>query len=159
MSEYKLIHRFAPDEKKLEFLTEMLLTQPLYLPDEYRDRPSAVQLIVNYLYGSNSLLYELGDYGGLIGFINILPHYKSGFIIKLWHKGLWGAELAREIRDFTTDIMALYDLRRLEFQTPDAKGARAAVLFGFREECRSKYAFRWNNAFFHNILMRKLSED
>jgi len=154
-----MIKRFVPDERKLEFLTELLITQPLYLPDEYRDRKSAVQLIVSYLYGSNSLLFEIGDYGGIMGFINVLPHYKSGFIIKLWHKALWGATLVREIRDFITDIMNFHDLQRLEFQTPDVRGAEAATLFGFREECRSKYAFKWNDKFYHNILMRKLLED
>jgi hypothetical protein len=158
IKQYNLIKRFIPTETKMEFLTDVLLNKDLYLPDEYRDRKSVTQLLLYYLYGSRSLLYELGNWAGFMGFINIIPSYKCGFIMKLWDGEAWGFPLAKELKRFTSDQMKLYGLHRLELQTPDESGIRIAKIMGFVIEGNQKYGFRWNGKMLTNTCLRKIRE-
>jgi len=159
MTQYKMLHRFKEAERKMEFLTEMLISQPLYLSDEFRDRETIKKILIYYLYGSKSLLYEIGDYGGLLGFIDIYPHYKCRVIMKLWHKALWGATLARELKNFLQDIMQAYDLQRIETDSPDETMVKMAKLVGFKVEGVQKFAFQWDGKLYSKTMLRLLKED
>ena len=158
IKQYHLIKQFVPSETKMEFLTDALITQPLYLPDEYRNRKAVIQLLLYYLYGSRSLMYEFGNWSGLIGFIDIIPTYKCSLIMKIWDKGAWGPDLCREIKRFMDDTMRLYDLRRISVQSASESGTKMLKLFGFVIEGRQKYGFRWNGKLMTNTMLRKIRE-
>jgi len=67
--------------------------------------------------------------------------------------------LARELTDFTDDLMGIYDLRRLETSSPDPRVVKLAKIVGFQVEGIQKYAFQWDGKLYSNTMLRKLSKE
>jgi len=146
---------FVPNEEKIKLLSDKLLHEYLYLSDEYRE-PQRIQGVLQlYLSGIASILYELPNFGGLIGFINIIPEYKAEITFKLWDLKLWGPTFLRELRDLTEMMMDELRLIRLYSNTPDKKMEKMAHLCGFKTECAQRYGFRWNERYYPLKLLAK----
>lgn len=158
IQKYTLIQRFMPTEEKVELLADKLLNEPMYISDEWRDSKRIYQLITYYMYASRSVTFELGDYAGILWFVEIIPEYRADIVFKLWDKSLWGPDLARELKAIFPDVMKMFRLKRLALQTPDEAGAKLAKLCGFAIEGRQKFGFRWNGRLMTNIMLRKVSD-
>jgi len=155
---YTIIHAFKPTENKVRFIAKLMLEEPLYLSDEFRNPQTIQQVLIYYLYGSNAMWYELGDFGGILAFINVSPGYKAEILFWLWDKKVWSPGMAKELRDFSSDFMKWYKLKRLSASTPDERGVRIAEMAGFKVEGKCKFGFRWNGVLHTNVLLRKLWE-
>ena len=146
---------FVPNEEKVKIFSHKLLHEYLYLSDEYRDPQKIEVLLRIYLSGVASIFYELPNFGGLIGFINIVPEYKAEITFKLWDRTLWGPTFLRELRDLTEMMMDELRLIRLYSNTPDKKMEKMAHLCGFKTECAQRYGFRWNGRYYPLKLLAK----
>jgi hypothetical protein len=146
---------FVPNEEKIKLFSDKLLHEYLYLSDEFREPQRIYGLLQVYLSGIASIFYELPKFGGLIGFINIIPEYKAEITFKLWDRTLWGPTFLRELRDLTGMMMNELRLIRLYSNTPDEKMERMAHLCGFKTECAQKYGFRWNGRYYPLKLLAK----
>lgn len=146
---------FVPTEEKVQMFASKLLHEYLYLSDEYRD-PRKIQSIMQiYLSGIASIFYELPSFGGMIGFMNIVPEYKAEITLKLWNLKLWGPTFLRELRDLTEKMMDELRLIRLYSSTPCVKMEKIAHLCGFKTECAQKYGFSWNGKYYPLRLLAK----
>ncbi len=135
---------FVPNEEKIKLLSDKLLHEYLYLSDEYREPQRIQGMLQLYLSGIASIIYEFPNFGGLIGFVNIVPDYKADIMFKLWDRKLWGPTFFRELKGLIEFIMDELRLIRLSVKTPDGKMERMARLCGFKVECSQKFGFRWN---------------
>jgi len=146
---------FTPNETKVKILSDKLLHEYLYLSDEFRD-PAKIQVLLQiHLSGIASILYELPNFGGLIGFNNIIPEYKAEITFKLWDLKLWGPTFLREVRGLAEMIMDEFRLIRLYSSTPCIKMEKMAHLCGFKTECAQKFGFVWNGKFLPLKLLAK----
>ena len=92
---------FVPNAEKIKLLSDKLLHEYLYLSDEFRD-PKIIQGMMQlYLSGIASIIYEFPNFGGLIGFVNIVPDYKADIMFKLWDRKLWGPTYFQRTEGFT----------------------------------------------------------
>ena len=153
----KFFKFFDGNPNKVVKLSEKLLLNELYLPDEMRDPQRVAYLLQAYFCGGMfNMFYEIGNFGGIMGVINISPTYKADLIFKLWDKEIWGATLAREIKDVIDLVAKEFQLKRIAGQTPDERMVKMFENFGFKIEGRQKFGFRWNQKDYTNFLMRKL---
>ena len=147
-----------PDDERLKILAQHLHDEYLYFSDEYRDYKVIYALFKAYFswqHGFN-LFYEIGDFGGIVGFLNIIPEHKSGLMLKLWNKELWGKQFVREGRELLDFIMDTFALKRVSTETADPEHViKLAKVFGFKEEGRSPYEVKWNGEYFDNYILGK----
>jgi hypothetical protein len=146
---------FVPNEEKVKILSNKLLHEYLYLPDEYREPQKIQGLLQIYLSGIASIFYEFKDFGGVIGFINIIPEYKADIVFKFWDRKLWGPTFFRELKGLIEMIMDELRLIRLSAQSPDKKMEHFAHLCGFKTECSQKYGFKWGGRYYPLRLLAK----
>ena len=153
----KFIRSFIPTEEKLESIYERFMTEPFYISNEYRKRMVIQQLMLYWFFSSQSVFYEIGNFSGLLGFIDIIPGYKSGLVFKFWDKSIWGKELARELKDLIDEFMKYFRLKRLAIETPDEGGVKLGKLFGFKVEGRQKFGFMMDDKkLITKYLLRKI---
>jgi hypothetical protein len=140
-----------------------LLDTPLYMSDEHRTVEYIVALFSGWLSGSTiNELYEIGDFGGVLGFINIIPGWKCGLLLKLWERKLWGATLAREGKKLVDDVMGRYRLRRISNETGDMASLKLYRMFGWELEGVKQDDFMWNGKLYNsyiNAYLRDAVED
>jgi len=137
----KYIRPFVPDEKKLVFFYEKLMTEPLYISAEYRKQMTVQQMMLYWFFSSQSVFYEIGNFSGLLGFTNIVPGYKCGLALKLWDKSIWGLGLAKEGRSLVNEFMKYYRLKRIETDSPDETMVKFSEIFGFKVEGTQRFGF------------------
>jgi len=153
----KFIRPFVPDEKKLEFFYNKLMTEPLYISKEYRTSMTVQQMMLYWFFSSQSVFYEIGNFSGLLGFTNIVPGYKCGVVFKFWDKSIWGISLARELRDLSDEFMKYFRLKRLETDSPDEIMVKFSKIFGFKPEGTQRFGFMTdNNKLITTYLLRKI---
>ncbi len=142
---------FEPTRDKLEILADKLMNTPMYLSDEYRTEPQIAALMQYWFPSGDSeikplnIFYEMGDFGGLMGFVNIQPEWRSDLFFKVWDRGIVGPTLARDIKNLIKKFMIEWKLKRLALASPDEK---AGKFFGnvcnFRTEGTLKYGFMFH---------------
>jgi len=153
----KYIRPFVPDEKKLVFFYEKLMTEPLYISAEYRKQMTVQQMMLYWFFSSQSVFYEIGNFSGLLGFTNIVPGYKCGVVFKFWDKSIWGISLAKELRDFSDEFMKYFRLKRIAIETADEASVKLGKLFGFKPEGTQRFGFMTdNNKLITMYLLRKI---
>ena len=160
MMEYKYFKPFKPTDVKIKELADRLMNDYLYLPDEFRDFKIIHKLLFNG-FGNEELntFWEIGEFDGILGFVNILKGHKAGVVFKLWNKELWGIGFVKEIKKLIKSIMEECNLKRVETETPDLKMVKAAKLCQFRVEGRFKNAFVWEKKMYTLHKMRILREE
>ena len=139
---------FQPTPQKMQILIDRLLHEYLYIPDELRDSQKVTQLLQLYLAGANNLFYEFKNFGGILGFLNIIPEYKCEVIYKLWDMKLWGPTFLRDLKNSIALVIDEFQLIRMYSNTPDKKMERLAHMCGFKTECAQKHGFRWGGKLF-----------
>ena len=151
--------KFNPTEDKIKALSKKLMDEPLYLPDEFRDYELIHKMLFNNFSNKNNIFWEVGDFGGILGFINIIPTYKCDMFLKLWDKTLWGATFTRELKELIKTTMIKYNLKRLAADSQDIRMAKMGKIVGFKVEGRFKYGFCWNGEYHTLHKMRILREE
>ena len=162
----KHLHIFEPTQEKLESLSRKLYLNYLWLPDEYRT-PKGIEATMQYLfpYGVDkeirpmNIFYEMGEFQGLLGFVNMIPEYRAELFVKIWDKAIFGPDLAREGKALVKRFMREWKLIRLGFSTPDERnGNFIARLLGLKNEGTQGKAFKFDGKFFTNHLYRRIVE-
>ena len=151
--------KFVPTEDKIKSLSKKLMEEPLYLSDEFRDWTLIHKALFNNFGNENNIFYEIGEWGGLVGFMNIIPEFKCEIGFKLWNPKLWGFRFKTQFKQLIKAIMEKYDLKRMAGESPDEKMVRLAKICGFKIEGRFKYAFVWENKMYTLHKMRILREE
>ena len=145
---------FVPTEEKLNFLGKVLMDGYLNLSDEKRNQ-EAIEFILKYRFNSEmkNEFYEVGDFGAIIGFIDIIPGHKGRLIMKFWDRKIWGKRFVRETRKLIKATMKQFGLKRLEADTPDERVKQMAEIAGFKLEGTKLLDFRWNGEFFPTYIL------
>jgi len=151
--------KFNPTEDKIKALSKKLMEEPLYLSDEYRDYEFIYKMLFNGFSNKNNIFYEIGEFGGLIGFVNITPEFKCDIVFKLWDSKLWGFRFKTQVKQLIKTIMEKYDLKRIATDSADERMTRMAKICGFRVEGRFKYGFSWDKKTYTLHKMRILREE
>ena len=154
-----LFTKFKPTDVKIKELAKKLMEEPLYLSDEYRDYSFIHKMLFNNFGNENNIFYEIGEFGGVLGFVNIIPEYKATALLKLWDKKLWGVAFAKELKELIKHIMIKYNLKRLATDSQDPRMVKLAKIMGFKIEGRFKYGFCWNGEYHTLHKMRILREE
>ncbi len=148
--------KFEPTEDKIKALSKKLMEEPLYLSDEFRDWKLIHEVLFKNFSNKNNIFYEIGEWGGLVGFINILPEFKCDIVFKLWDSELWGFKFKTQIKELIKTIMEKYNLKRIATESADEKMVRMAKMCGFKVEGRFKNSFVWEKKMYTLHKMRIL---
>ncbi len=151
--------KFKPTEDKIKSLSKKLMEKPLNLSDEYRDWEFIHKMLFNGFSNKNNVFYEIGEWDGLIGFVNIIPEFKCEIVFKFWGPGIWGFRFKTQIKELIKTIMEKYDLKRIATETADERMMRMGKIWGLKVEGRFKYAFRWEEKVYTIYKMRVLREE
>ncbi len=159
MKDYKHFALFVPNEEKLRFFMQKLMDTPLYLSDEDRNLESIYRIVTYYLSdGRKNVLWEVGDFGGILGFVHIIPGHKASVLFKLWEPKLWTAGFVREAREFLAENMKELHLRRLETATADQRVVKMARAAGFEIEGIKTFSFMWDGEALDEYIMALIAE-
>lgn len=158
---------FVPDpkdpidfEKKMVRFKNYLMDKYLYLSDEFRNPRYIDAIVYNYFFGQQfNIFYEMGDFQGLVGFMNIIPGFKSGLIFKIWDKDAWTNGNARKMRECAKIVMDELGLERLTIQTPDRRMLKFGKIIGFNHEGTLPKNFLWNKKLYTTYLLGFVKED
>ena len=148
----------SPTEEQVASIVGRLRENYLYAPDEIRDEATLRALVGAYWGGAN-IVYEIGEFRGLMGFMDIIPEHKASVTLKLWDKGAWGRNFVREARALCALVMDEFRLTRLSTETADKERiVPVAKMAGFTiEGCRPK-DFKWNGEHYDTWLMGLVRE-
>ena len=148
--------KFNPTEDKIKALSKKLMEEPLYLSDEYRSYELIHKMLFNNFSNKNNIFLEIGEFGGLIGFVNIIPEFKCAIVFKLWNPELWGFRFKTQVKQLIKTIMEKYDLKRVATESADERMTRMAKICGFKVEGRFKNSFMWEKKMYTLHKMRIL---
>ena len=154
-----IFKKFNPTEDKVKALSKKLMEESLYLSDEYRDWELIHKVLFNNFSNKNNIFYEIGEFGGLVGFVDIIPNFKCDIVFKLWNPELWGFRFKTQIKQLIKAIMEKYSLERVATESADERMTRMAKICGFKVEGRFKYAFMWEKKMYTLHKMRVLKEE
>lgn len=150
---------FIPTEAKLKELAIHLMNEELYIPDEKRNWPSIYALLNYYLSPMHThIFYEIGDFQGLIGFMEVYPEYKAFLLWKMWDKSVWNKTFARHGKEVINLIMDTYKLKRLGTETADPTVVKMARMAGFVYEGAKENEFMWNGKMYSRHVLAKYGE-
>jgi RimJ/RimL family protein N-acetyltransferase len=157
----KYIKPFDYAEEKILVYAEKLLDTDGYLPDELRYTNKIGLVMQSHFsnYGPFNMWYEIGEFGGIMGFTNILPEYKCLLDFKLWNTKYWCSGFLREARALVRLFMNEFHLHRISTDSADERMVKMAKKVGFKTEAKQKNAFKFNGNLMTNYLMRFVRED
>lgn len=145
-------HIMDPTEAKLDAFAEKLEKGYLYVSDEIR-APECLRGMVRNLYarGPFNLIYEIGEFQGVIGFLNIVISHKADMMLKMWDASFWSKDAVRQGRQLVEYIIETFELKRVGTTTADPRIVKMARLVGFTEEGIAKNAFAWKGRMMDEI--------
>jgi hypothetical protein len=146
-----------PEPGEIGEIVKRLKDDYLYAPDELRDENVLLQLVGSYWTGPN-IIYEVAEFRGILGFLDILPEHKANVTLKLWGKETWGRNFVREAKALLALIMDEFGLTRLATETPDPRVAVMARLAGFEIEGTRIKDFKWNGDYYDTTIMGLVRE-
>ena len=147
-----------PTAEQLSSIVTRLLGDYLYAPDELRDAVTMTRLVNSYWGGSN-IIYEVGEFQGILGILDIVPEHKASVTLKLWGREAFGRNFVREARSLLALVMDSFGLVRLATETPDEpRVVPLAKLAGFIEEGKRFKDFRWNGKYYDTTVMGLVRE-
>lgn len=160
-----LIKVFTPTLAKISDFGTKLKHNYLYTPDELRTDEKIAAVVAYYFPWGTELAikpmnvwFEIGDWGGLLGWVDIIPGYKASALLKLWEPELWGPTLARDLKVLAKRFMDEYKLIRCSLSTADPRMKKMAEMMGFVTEANQSCGFRFDGKYFTNYLLRRLAK-
>jgi RimJ/RimL family protein N-acetyltransferase len=128
--------------------------------DELRDYDTLWQMVFHMFCGNKiNLIFQIGDFQGLVGFMNIIPQWKCSVMLKLWDKEIWKKSHVRDGAKLTDRIFNKFELIRMEGNSPDPRIVKIAQMFGFKEEGIRYKDFKWDGEVFDVTMLSKIRED
>jgi len=147
------------DDPKLKEFVNHLMKRDRYISDELRDYDSIWAMVFQMLYGGQSILFELGDFQGLIGFLDIMDGWRCRVMFKIWDKKFWTHNHIKQGKELLDRFMNTFNLVRMESHTADPIMLRLGEKFGFTEEGRMKKNFKWDGKLYDLILMSRIRQE
>ena len=141
-----------PEPEEIRSIVRRLKNDYLYAPDEIRDEGTLLRLVCSYWGGSN-LIYEVGEFQGILGFLDIVPGHKANVTLKLWGSERWGRDFVRETRTLVRLVMDEFRLVRLSTETPDPRVVQMAIMAGCAEEGVRPRDFKWNGDYYDTTIL------
>ena len=105
------------------------------------------------------IMYEIGDFAGILGFMDIAIGYKASVLFKYWKPKSWSHKIFRDLKKVNEVIIEELQLDRLSLQTPDLRGVALAKRLNYTVEGREAINFSWNGKYYTNHLLRRLSPE
>ena len=159
-NKYPMFRLFQPTEGKILYFAKKLMEEYLYLDDQWRNYPDIYSIINRYISEwRHHVLYEIGEYDGLMGFTEIQPGWKAHMTFKLWNPKRWGADFVRQAKGFIGEIMDELQLIRLESASPDPRIVKMAKMVGFKVEGLRRAGFKWNNILHDDCIFAIIREE
>jgi hypothetical protein len=134
-----------PSKEKFGIVSKHLMDARLNLSDEHRIPSTVSNLLEKIFINPNNLIYEVNNFSGILGFMNIVPNFKAGLNPIFLDKKAWTATIVREAKELIEFVMDTFKLKRLVSTTPDTKMIKLAKMFGFKQEGIRKRDFSWEN--------------
>jgi len=157
---YPLFRPFVPTEDKIMLVAKKLMEEYLYLDDTARDYISIHRILNNLVNDRvNNIVYEFGDFDGILAFTGIIPGWRAAMVFKIWNPARWGADFVRQARSFISDLMDELELIRLESGSPDPRIVKMATMVGFKVEGMKTAGFKWNNRLFDDCIFAIIREE
>jgi RimJ/RimL family protein N-acetyltransferase len=148
-----LFKHFAdPTSDEIDAIVSRLKNDYLYAPDELRDEAVLHGLVSAYWGGAN-IIYEVGQFQGIMGFMDIVPEHKASVTLKLWDADRWGRDFIRDARAVCAAVMDEFKLVRLEAQTADPRIEKMARICGFRTEGLKRLSFKWSGDLYDEYIL------
>ena len=145
---------FQPTPEKLDHIIKWLVDGYLNLEDYERDPAIAWNILKYYVSpGKIHVLYEIDNFRGLLGVVDIIPEYRASVFLKLWGAEAWKPSLVKEADRLIRDFMDEFKLRRLSTETADRRIERMAKMVGFKTEGACKNAFLWDGKLYNKLVM------
>ena len=145
--------------KKVVKLKKMLRDKYLYVSDELRSDEALDDIIRSFFLGQTlNIPYELGDFQGILVFVNIIPEFKANLIFKIWDKKLWGKKFLKEAKKVLDLVMDEFGLQRVATSSPDKRMIKLAEMAGFKLEGEHPKSFRWNRKLYTSYTLGKTKE-
>lgn len=159
ISKYPLFKFFVPTEGKLIYFAKKLMEEYLYLDDPNRDYGN-IHRILNYYVTNpqNNILFEIGEFDGVLGFSGIVCGYKASLIFKLWGKEKWGPDLVRQSKELIKEVFDELQLIRLETQTADPRIVRMSKMVSFKVEGIKRRDFLFDGKWHDNVQLAIVRE-
>jgi len=138
---------------------KMLEKKPLFVSDEYRDRAIIEWIMKGYLYGGAcNIFYEVGDFGGLVGFLNIREKDKASMMVKVWDRRVLTKQNVRDFIKLARTFVKEFKLKRLGIDTAHEGFARLAETAGMTSEGVLKHDFKWGGRYYDRHLLALYGE-
>jgi len=145
------------EDEELKELAQYLMKKDRHLSDELRNYDIIWALIFQLFYGKEiNLFYSIGDFQGVIGFLNILPSWKCSVMLKLWDSKVWKKSLVRDGIKLIDRLFNAFKLIRMETSSPDPRIVKIAKLVGFKEEGVKQKAFKWDGKLFDVTMLSQI---
>ena len=149
-----LYHLLDPKPEKLDAFADKLLKGYLYFSDEFRDAEYLKALVYDlYSRRSFNLIYEMGDFKGVVGFMDVVFNHKADMMLKMWDASIWGPDAVGQCRQLIEYIIETFGLTRVGTMTADSRVVRMAKMVGFTEEGTLRRSFKWNGKVHDEILL------
>jgi len=151
---YDLFRLFVPTEGKVMYFAKKLMEEYLYLDDQWRDYTTIHRILNGYVNNERmNVIYEIGDFDGILGFTDIIPGWKAHMTFKLWNKERWGPDFVRQAKQFIQEVFTELRLVRLETGSPDPRIVKMARMVNFIIEGVRKKEFSWDGKLYDNTML------
>lgn len=152
----KYLTKFIPTIEKVSDLSKKLVSKKFYLSEENRTEEFSVVMVNLYFNGYRECeFFEIGEWSGLLGFVDIIRGWKADLFFKIWDKDIWNHSLVREIDCLIESTMKEFGIKRLSLQTPDSYMVKLAKRHGFKQEGILKNSYKWDDKFYDIICLAR----
>jgi RimJ/RimL family protein N-acetyltransferase len=149
---------YEPTAENIAQFVDRLMNTPLYTSDELRNREHLTAEVARVCKADNSLVFDMCDGGGLMGFTDIMPEWKCSVFFKIWDPSKWSVGLVKEVKALFEAFAKSTKVFRFETQTADPVVVKMAKIIGFAIEGVLVDAFRWDGRFYNTSLLVKFAK-
>ena len=145
LTDFKHYKLFFPTKEKVAKLALELKDGYLNLSDEYRNEYNITNLLLAYFSSPSHLFYEIGKFGGILGFTYIIEGHKCQLSMKLWDKNVFTHNSVKEAKRLIKTIMDEFKLIKINTETADIRVKQMAEMLGFEEDGIRKRDFSFDS--------------